>query len=425
MSFLHRQTFAAGGRSPWVAGTALRRRIVLVATLVVWSLPAAAQYSLTGKILGIGASTSTSTGKGTNYSLVGGIGPVTRSDLTGGAFRLQASVVPHGAIFADPEPEPQIPTPVHWWKLDGDLRDEITGESGQSFNGSNFAPGRVDQAFEFRGTNYLVLGNTQGGFGTNDFTLTLWMTAHPRVVSPTLLSWRAACSETRQWRLRLGAQDFSSSQPSFFFYGPTPEGGTGQAELYAQPRGSELNVKDLRWHHVAVVRKGTNAVLYRDGQPFVAGKSYGVADLPHTAVLMVGMDPCNIGTPWSNDPLLFNNPLIGEIDEIKFYASALSPAMIAHEWKQSRPLPVSPQSPSSVALVSGEGAPPSFRWIINPEAGQKILPEELAGAQLEMSRDLQQWSPLPDAARWVNGHIELWDREAFLRSGCYYRVVFR
>ncbi len=426
MSSQSNQVPAVALQSIWIHRIGMGCQVAAwVASLVLLCLPVAAQYSLTGRILGAEATASTSTGSGTGYYLVGGVGPSTRGDISGGGFRLQGSAVPHGAVLSDPEPEPKIPTPSHWWRLDGDLRDEITGETGQAVNGSPFLSGRVNQALEFRGSNYVVLGNTQGGFGTNDFSLTLWMTADPRVVSPTLLSWREACGITAHWRLRLGAQNFSASQPSFSFYGPIPGGGTSQKELFARPRGSELNVKDLRWHHVAVVHQGTNTIVYRDGQPFIAGSTAGIADLPHTAVLIVGIDPCNIGRPWANDPALFDNPLLGEIDEIKFYSSALTPTMIANEWKQFRPLPFSAQSPSTAELLAGEGVPPAFRWVINPEPGHEILPEDLNGAQLEMSRDMQQWNPLPDAARWVNGHVELWDQEAFLRSGCYYRVVFR
>ena len=196
-------------------------------------------------------------------------------------------------------------------------------------------------------------------------------------------------------------------------------------ELAARPRASELTVKDDRWHHVAVVRAGTNVVVYRDGRPFLAGDTPKLAALPSTGSLIAGIDPCNIGKPWSGDSRLYDNPLLGQIDEIKIYRRALTPAMIIREWKQSRPLPVSPSSPSHIGLVKDGAAPGVFRWVIDPAPGQTILAEELAGVELEASPDLLHWSPLPNAARLADGRLELSDGEAFLKSGCFYRLVFR
>ncbi|MBL9128204.1 MAG: LamG domain-containing protein [Verrucomicrobiales bacterium] len=292
-------------------------------------------------------------------------------------------------------------------------------------NGASYAAGRINQGFDCRGTNYLELGFTQGSFGASDFTLTLWMTAVSRVVSPTLLSWREACGTLPHWRLRLTAQNFSYSQPGFSYYGANPGGGINQMELAVRPRGAELNVKDGRWHHIAVVRNGTNIVVYRDGLPILAGSTPRPVDLPSTGRLIAGIDPCSIGKPWSTDPRLYDNPLLGQLDEIKIFRQALTPAMIAREWKQSRPLPVSPLSRSQISLASQGEAPRVFRWIIDPAPGQTIFPEELAGVQLEASPDLQHWNPLPNAARLVDGRIELADGEAFLKSGCFYRLVFR
>lgn len=380
-----------------------------------------AQYALTGRVLGAGAVTSTSGG----YALVGGLGPGARSHLAGGAFQLRATATPRALVSAETDLPAETPKPDHWWKLDGNLRDEITGESARAVNGEIFVPGRVNQAFDCRGTNYLELGSQAGSLGTGDFAVTLWMTAESRVVTPTLLSWREACGTLPHWRLRLTAQNFSNSQPGFSLYGTGSRGQSVQLELAARPRGSELTVKDSRWHHVAVVRQDTNIVVCRDGRPFLAGTLASQAALPSTGVLLAGIDPCNIGRPWANDSRLYDNPLLGQLDEIKIYRRALTPAMIAREWKESRPLPVSPSSPSHISLLREGATPGIFRWLIDPAPGQTILPEELAGVQLEASPDLLHWTPLPNAARLTDGSIELADADAFLKSGCFYRLVFR
>ncbi|MBL9172447.1 MAG: LamG domain-containing protein [Verrucomicrobiales bacterium] len=382
---------------------------------------AQAQYALSGRVLGAGTVTSSSGG----YSLVGDLGSGARNRLSAGEFQLRASAVPRVRASIEADVSIEMPRPDHWWKLDGDLLDAITGESAQAVNGASYLDGRVNQGFECRGTNYLDLGSIQGRFGLEDFTLSLWITADRRVVSPTLLSWREDCGFLPHWRLRLTAQNFSYSQPGFSYYGSNPGAGVNQMELAARPRGAELNVKDGRWHHVAVVRAGTNIVVYRDGQPILAGSTSRPADLPATGRLLAGIDPCSIGKPWSNDPRLYDNPLLGQIDEIKIFRRALTPALIAREWKLSRPLPVSPLSHSEVSLTYSGEAPGVFRWIIDAAPGRTILPEDLAGVQLEASPDMTHWNPLPNAARFMDGRIELADGEAFRRSGCFYRLVFR
>jgi hypothetical protein len=154
-----------------------------------------------------------------------------------------------------------LPQPAHWWPLDGNLVDAITGEAGVASNGTFYATGRIGAGFHFRGPNYLDLGTRAGNLGTNDFTITLWMRVSNTVVSPTFLSWRTNCGAGAYWEVGLYAPFLGMAAPRMYFNGARG----GGVEIVPVSQSPTNNVRDGRWHHLAYVRQGTLTRLYRDG----------------------------------------------------------------------------------------------------------------------------------------------------------------
>jgi hypothetical protein len=80
-----------------------------------------------------------------------------------------------------------IPSPVHWWRGDGNALDSATGQPGTISNGVTYVPGRFGQAFKMDGTpgSLVELGRNIVHFGTNDFTVAFWFkTTSTNVMNP-------------------------------------------------------------------------------------------------------------------------------------------------------------------------------------------------------------------------------------------------
>lgn len=313
-----------------------------------------------------------------------------------------------------------LPKPIHWWPFDGNLQDAITGETGGASNGTFFASGRVGQAFDFRGSNYLDLGSTAGALGTTDFTITLWAQVMNTVVSPTFLSWKTHCQAGAYWRVGLWAGDSSHSAPDFSLIG----GNFSQIDVAVGGVFTTNNVKDGHWHHLAFVRQGTNAFVYRDSLLVGSAHGFALADLPQVARLLVGINPCSIGVPSSLNPEFYSNPMIGRLDEIKIYRTALIGPEIAAEWRAA-PTPLAPPGVAPNLAIDGLREPTRFRWQISPRPGQTLSQQDLAGVDLETSSDLRLWKVIPGAVRLVDGQVEIVDLDAFAKRESFYRLTYR
>lgn len=313
-----------------------------------------------------------------------------------------------------------LPRPAHWWPLDGDLADAITGEEGRAVNGRDFVVGRVGSAFQFRGPNYLDLGGTAGNLGTSDFTVTLWMLASNTVVSPTLLSWKTNCGAGTWWRAGLIAPDLGISQPELSFSG----GNYTQIDAYPAGQSATNNVKDGRWHHLAFVRQGTNALVYRDGVRVATGRAEVLAALTAQGRLLAGVDPCNIRTSTTSEPVNHANPFFGRLDEIRIYPVALVRPEIVAEMRRAPATLANPNLPPQL-VVDGVDGPTRFKWLIEPAPGQTLTSADADGVDLEASPDLRIWTVIPGAVRLVGGRVEIADIEAFSKRESFYRIIRR
>ncbi|MGH8530401.1 MAG: LamG-like jellyroll fold domain-containing protein [Nevskiales bacterium] len=203
------------------------------------------------------------------------------------------------------EPPPNL---VAWYPGDGNANDIQGGHDGTLQNGATFAPGMVDQAFNFDGINDFaqVPDSPDWTFGSNDFTIDLWVNF-------------ASFSSSNVYAL-VASDDGSGSQNKWIFW---ISGGALQfhinntsgnaAFLASTPFAPAPNT----WHHLAVTRNAsTNTyTMYING----------VAGTPeiNAQTVVDASAPLTIGRAENT----FH--MHGRIDEVEIFNRALDPQEIA------------------------------------------------------------------------------------------------
>lgn len=198
--------------------------------------------------------------------------------------------------------------PTHWWPGDGDATDRVGGSHGVLRNGATAtAVGKVGQAFDFDGVNDSVDFGDVGNFRHDDFTVDFWIrTTSARLEA--VLGRRPVCNDTSSWHIRLGV------------YAPGFIPGVLAIEL-TQPGNinawySSQTVNDGNWHHVTLVRQGTNDRLYIDGVLDSVNSIPDVNDLNNAVNFIAGTEVC-VGVDGT-----FH--FTGQLDEIAFYDAPLT-----------------------------------------------------------------------------------------------------
>lgn len=225
-----------------------------------------------------------------------------------------------GDVIYKIKPTPR--TPQHWWPLDGNLVDVIGGENGNASNGTFFVSGKLGQAFDFNGTNYINFGTNAGSVGGADFTATLWLkTLSSFTASCQLLSWETnSCPVFNYyWRVSLLAVDSVTSYARGDILGGnfTQLGGYGNTD-----------VEDGNWHHVAVVRSGVNCYVYRDGNLDNTTTAANVAVVTSVGRLIAGHNLCSADGNGAQ--------YRGQLDEIKLFGVALTQAEVIADMNPPR-----------------------------------------------------------------------------------------
>jgi concanavalin A-like lectin/glucanase superfamily protein len=159
---------------------------------------------------------------------------------------------------------------VSWWPGDGNAND-IQGSNNSTLSGGvTFAPGEVDQAFTFNGTDgEVILPNSSSApllnFGPNDsFTMDAWLKPSTSVLGTTrvAVSLTYVCSPEALGLILLtdGSIDF----------------GIRDSNNISVDVSSPASIVDGQWHHATGVRDVAShtVALYLDG--------VSVASLPDT-----------------------------------------------------------------------------------------------------------------------------------------------
>jgi uncharacterized repeat protein (TIGR02543 family) len=242
-----------------------------------------------------------------------------------------------------PAPEPECVPPASgllaWWRGEGNAADTAAGQHG-SPAGVTFAPGKVGQAFSFDGVDDSVsFGNTVGNFDTNDFTVEFWMRTTATDHESVIEKW-PVCTHSSMWSIRIGS------------IAPWSGPGRLEAAISSDTGGSDLNaisagraINDGLFHHVALVRQGTNLVFYIDGVLDVETNvmSGSVSRINNTADLVMGRSVC-VGVDGTT-------PFTGQMDEVSIYNRALSDSEIQAIYNAGGAGKCAPPPPPSSALA--------------------------------------------------------------------------
>ncbi len=203
---------------------------------------------------------------------------------------------------------PTAPKPTHWWPADGTARDRIGTDDGHLLNGVTYTRGFSGRAFHFNGQGSEVQFDEVGGnFGRDPFTLAFFIkTTSP--LSQAIWEKRPVCNAASFWGFRMTGNLWGAELDGDEF-------GTDNTGVPGAPI-----IADGKWHHVALVRDGTNNTIYVDGANPGTAISPEPVQLSNTAPMRAGMSACTFvdGT----------NPYDGELDELMIFDRALSPEQI-------------------------------------------------------------------------------------------------
>jgi|GEM_PF-228999 DNA-binding response OmpR family regulator/signal transduction histidine kinase len=213
------------------------------------------------------------------------------------------------------------------WSGEGNADDTRGGNHGTLMKGMVFAPGVVGQAFSFDGQGSFVEFNPFiGNFGTSDFSIELWLwrAGAQRVEEPILA--RAFgpnfLSDSNKYSSRTVMKGDEGSRALSIGIDAT---GRAQIELNSGIEVNRLASKEAlsirTWHHLAVVRQGTEVRLYVDGQLDTVQATARVVDMVLPIPLLLGAAPRRDRFFW------------GRIDEVALHNRALDPNEIGAAYR--------------------------------------------------------------------------------------------
>jgi Concanavalin A-like lectin/glucanases superfamily len=224
-------------------------------------------------------------------------------------FALSVGVL--SAVAAAPAAEPvpiSAPRPSHWWPANGTARDRVGSDDGQLLNGVTFMSGFRGKAFHFNGQGSEVQFDAVGGnFDRDPFTLAFFIkTTSP--LSQAIWEKRPVCNAASFWGFRMTGNLWGAELDGDEF-------GTDNTGVPGAPI-----IADGNWHHVALVRDGTNNTIYVDGANPSTAISPHPVQLSNTAPMRAGMSACT-GVDGTN-------PYDGDLDELMIFDQALSQPQI-------------------------------------------------------------------------------------------------
>jgi CSLREA domain-containing protein len=199
---------------------------------------------------------------------------------------------------------------VAWYPGDGNADDVKGGLNGALIGGATFAPGKVDQAFNFDGASAVVqvADNAAWNLGAGDFTIDTWINFNAISDNNVFVGQSEGAGTQNKWIFWL-----KSGNLEFHINGP---GGSASIDVPWSPTTG-------RWYHVAVTRSGGNTYKF-----FVDGTQLGTDQVDAT-VIPDAAAPLTIGKAEVIPSLN------GLLDEVEIFNSALSAGDIAKIYNAS------------------------------------------------------------------------------------------
>ena len=196
---------------------------------------------------------------------------------------------------------------VSWWPGDGTAEDIVGPNDGTLFGNASFAPGFVDEAFSFDGNgDWVDFGSDPiYNFGSDDFTISLWVNWNTLAGPPQLLieKWDNGPAfegvEHAGWSL--------SKLAGGTIHFATGQGGASWTSVNGFPTGIAVGI----WNHLAVSRESGQITTYWNSGVIATGFVASFKDTPF---------PLLIGRRYDSRGLFHN----GLIDEVGIFNRALS-----------------------------------------------------------------------------------------------------
>ncbi len=278
---------------------------------------------------------------------------------------------------------------VAYYPLDTDTKDASgNGNHATAYGSVSFVPSLVRGAAHLNSGNFIECNSaTIGNFGKNSFAVSCWFKS---VTGGALISKRAGCSRGNFIDLRVGRSSVLAPPPVpqdilFDF-----DDGTSSGHVE-----TPLVFTNGVWHHVVVLRKGNAVTSYIDGAFAGQTETPGIFDLENNSPLRFGISSCTYTDP---TPIF-----VGEIDEVRIYGRALSPAEVQQLWLDGWP-----------RIALSKAVKPTFS---NLSPGTRY--------QLQLSPDMQTWTNHGSPFTATNSTLvyqNYWDVETF--GGLFFRLAF-
>jgi uncharacterized repeat protein (TIGR02543 family) len=209
---------------------------------------------------------------------------------------------------------------VSWWKAENNANDSIGTNHGTMRNGATFATGKVGQAFRFDGVDDYVSTPDSPifDFGIDEFTIGAWInTATPLSLMRLISAGSEADGEYNLWAFGYGSHPYwgTGNRLNFAIY-------DADGYPYTDLNSNEINLSADTWHHIAVVRSGSNLTFYFDGDVV------GTANIG-SINLRGGTTGAIIGARYWTGPSNIIEHANGLIDEVAIFNRALTAEEIA------------------------------------------------------------------------------------------------
>ena len=215
----------------------------------------------------------------------------------------------------------QASAQTHLWKFDegtgttafdslrkgNPVNGVLTGATWQDL--SKVGPGA---AVRITGADnsFVSFGTLVGQFGTNDFSVALWVQTADTLALYDLIGNRADFGFGNFFAVRMTGDGFVSAEVC--------EDAAGTNYIGAKSSKSGLN--DGNWHHIVVTRSGKTLTLYIDGQLSNSGNGAGAANINNGKAFKLGRSLVDSNTARFAPAALF--------DDLAIYNTALTASQV-------------------------------------------------------------------------------------------------